>query len=95
MSAVLARSLDRLAAVIGFGVLMVVMPYFLQAVPRVVGFGVLAVVMMTVRMKMSIAYASALGIPRADVDASDFLTKIPFRNACKMACCKHFPAYVG
>ncbi len=69
-------------------VIAVIMPYFLQAV--VMGIEVFAVVM----VRMSIVYASAFGIPRADVDASDFSTKIPFRNACSMACCRCFPAHV-
>ena len=39
--------------------------------------------------------ASVFGIPRANVDAADFLTERPFRNVCKMVCCKCFPAYAG
>ncbi len=80
-----------------FEVLIMIMPYFLQAVPRLVGFGVILVVTvsMPVSMKMSIAYASAFGIFRADADGAGFLTKIPFRSACRMVYCRRFPAYVG
>ena len=40
-------------------------------------------------------YASVFDIPRAGVDASDFLTKRPFRSVCRMVCCKGFPTYVA
>ena len=85
-----ARSLDRLAAVMVM-VMLAAIPYFLQVGPLVVGFGVLVVL----RMKMSIAYASAGGIFRADVDATDFLTKIPSHSACISACCTCFLAHVA
>ena len=49
---------------------------------------------MRMKMRMRAADASDFGIPRADVDAVDFLTKIPFRNACKMAFCRCFLAHV-
>ena len=45
------------------------------------------------RMQMRIAYISVFGIPRADVDISDSLTKTPCRSACKMVYCIGFPVY--
>ena len=95
-----ARSLDRLAVVRRFGVLVVVMPYFLQAM-------VISVVSMWMSMRMSkkmkiwmriwmrVSYAPVFGILRPDAGAADFLTKIPFRSACISACCICFPAHVA
>ena len=34
-------------------------------------------------------------VSNANVDASDFLTKTPFRSVCKMVSCICFPAYIA
>ena len=44
---------------------------------------------------MGVASASTFGIPRADIDVTDVLTKLPFRNACRVVYRISFPAHVG
>ena len=89
MSVVRARSLD-ISAVVMVSVMVVVMPYFLQA-----GVMVRMRVSMWMRIAVRISYASVFDIPRADVDVTDFSTKTTFRSVYKMACCIRLPAYVG
>ena len=46
-------------------------------------------------IKMRILSAFASDIHRADVDGTGFLTKKPFRNACKTVHYEYFLAYAG
>ena len=68
------KSFD-ISAAVRVMVMMVVMPYFLQAVSRVMGFGV----RMRVMMRMKVRY----GFPRTDVDVSDFLKGRSFRKVAR------------
>ena len=44
---------------------------------------------------MMVAHAFTCGIPRADVDVTEFSTKTPFRNACRIACSSIFLRMLG
>ena len=89
MSAVRARSLDMSVAVME----QVMVPVRISVSMRM-RMKVRAKTRIWMRVWMRI-YPSVFDIPRADVGVAGFLTKTPFRSACKMVCRICFPAHVA